>query len=332
MKAGIIAFSERGMRLAEKIAAFLNESGDAADAARCEADGLYEWTRRHFSSDGALVFISSCGIAVRAAARYLDSKTSDPAVVVIDELGTFAVALLSGHIGGANALAQRLAKELGAMPVITTATDTNGVFALDAWAAEQDMAIVNPERIKTVAARQLSGEIIRVDCRFPVAGSLPEGFALSSDAPDVVISCRHEGGDDALRLAPRVITLGVGCKKGTSAEAIEEAFKIALDITGCLRRTVRRVCSIDLKANEAGLVEFCRLNDMRLITFTADELTAADGVFSSSEFVRSAVGADNVCERAAALGGGELILNKTAHNGVTVAMAQAPYAVSFGGE
>ncbi|MDR2606089.1 MAG: cobalamin biosynthesis protein CbiG, partial [Oscillospiraceae bacterium] len=100
---------------------------------RCSDGGLAEWTAANWSRD-ALVFIGSCGIAVRAIAPHVKSKTSDPAVIVVDELGTFVISLLSGHLGGANELAMRVAERLGTTPVITTATDINGVPAVDSLA------------------------------------------------------------------------------------------------------------------------------------------------------------------------------------------------------
>ena len=94
-------------------------------------------TAAQFAQSDALVFVGAVGIAVRAIAPHCRSKATDPAVVVLDECGRFAIPLLSGHLGGANDLARRLAKACGAVPVITTATDANGVFAVDEWAKHQ---------------------------------------------------------------------------------------------------------------------------------------------------------------------------------------------------
>lgn len=331
MNAAVIAFSERGGVLGERLVAWFIQRGDTADLARCQEGGLAAWTQAHFDYD-ALIFIGSCGIAVRAVAPFLASKTSDPAVVVIDELASFAVSLLSGHIGGANDLAIELARLLGATPVVTTATDVNGVFAVDAWAAKHSLKIANPERIKGIAARQLTGETIGVESLFPVTGRLPEGLARCDKDGDVLITYRTRGHEKALRLIPPVVTLGVGCKKGISEETLEQAFAQILKKADCDPLAVVRVCSIDLKTEEPGILEFCRRHGLPYRTFTPQELEAVPGTYAASPFVQQVTGVDNVCERSAVLGsgtGGRLLAKKNAINGVTMALAISSYTICF---
>jgi cobalt-precorrin 5A hydrolase len=331
MNAAIIAFSEKGYALGERLADHFAQSGDTADLTRCGEGGLAGWTEAHFAQD-ALVFIGACGIAVRAVAPFLASKTSDPAVVVIDELAGFAVSLLSGHIGGANELTVRLARALGAQPVVTTATDVNGVFAVDAWAAKQGLNIANPERIKQASARLLAGETVAIKCAFPVKGRLPEGVRLCDKGGDVLITHRTRGREDALRLVPPIVTLGIGCRKGVSAQTIEGAFALMLKKSSCHPLAIARVCSIDLKAQEAGILEFCRAHALPYTTFSAQALMAVHGIYTASAFVKQVTGVDNVCERSAVLGsgeGGRLLTGKDAGNGVTMALAISPYTVCF---
>ena len=153
MSRAYLAFTEKGMALAHRLARALPGS-----VSRCGAGGvrLAEWTGTQFAQADALIFVGAVGIAVRAIAPHLKSKTTDPAVVVLDECGRFAVPLLSGHLGGANALARALAEACGAIPVITTATDANGVFAVDEWAKAQGCAVLEPERIKLVSGALLA--------------------------------------------------------------------------------------------------------------------------------------------------------------------------------
>lgn len=330
MKIGLIAFTDRGYALGVRLCELLCQKAHSADVTRCGKDELRSWMGRHFQEDDALVFIGAAGIAVRAVAPHLKSKTVDPAVLVIDEHGKFVIPVLSGHIGGANKLAVSVSKLLHALPVITTATDCNRVFAVDTWASEHGIRIINPEKIKWVSARLLAGEYVYLKSSFPVDGQLPEGLILTEDEYDVILTVKTRGRKDALRLVPPVLTLGVGCQRGVSAAELEEAFQMILKKGSCHREAVFQAASIDLKADEQGLIEFCRRNGLPLRTFSADALCSVKGRFSSSEFVRKTTGVDNVCERSAILaGGGELFVRKNAGNGITMALAISPFSVRF---
>jgi len=331
VRAAVIAFSERGYALGERVMSCFAQSGDRAELTRCKNGGLREWTREHFRHD-ALIFIGSCGIAVRAVAPLLGSKTSDPAVVVVDERAGFCIPLLSGHIGGANALAVRLARFLDAIPVVTTATDVNGLFAVDAWASKQGLKIANPERIKRVSARLLAEETVGIQSDFPVRGQPPKGIELREESGDVLITYGACGSGEALRLIPPVLTLGIGCKKGVSAEAVERLFELTLKKAGCHPLAVARVCSIGLKAQEPGILAFCSARALPFKTFSAQKLMAVRGTYTVSAFVRQVTGVDNICERSAVLGsgeGGRLLAGKLAANGVTMALAVSPFAICF---
>ena len=152
MKLAVISFTERGSRLNRSVSELLRREGidveSTALAKYAESSGLpplsgslHDWTGRMFGSRDALLFIGACGIAVRSIAPYLQGKDKDPAVVVLDERGIFAISLLSGHLGGANELTAVLANLTGAIPVITTATDINGRFAVDVFAKKQNLWI-----------------------------------------------------------------------------------------------------------------------------------------------------------------------------------------------
>lgn len=322
MKIGILAFSARGFALGETISAFFTGESQLS---RCEKGKLGAWTENHFRQDDLIIYIGSCGIAVRAIAPFVVHKTEDPAVLVVDETGKFVVSLLSGHIGGANAWCSLVAEKLGAVPVITTATDRNGVFAVDTWAKEQGLSILNPEKIVEVSSKLLDGKTVGFTAEFSVDGKLPEDVVPGGQ--DFCITVKNGEG---LVLVPPIITLGIGCRRDTPAEKIEEAFTQILAQTGIHKEAVKQVCSIDLKANEPGIIEFCKNHHLPFLTYTATELQQVEGDFTASKFVSSVVGVDNVCERSAVKGsGGKLIVKKQAGNGVTMAMAQEDYTVTF---
>lgn len=312
-----LAFTERGRALAQRICAALG--GEAV----CTRDGvgLREWTAARFPTARALIYVGAAGIAVRAVAPHLVSKTSDPAVLCVDEGGRFVIPLASGHLGGANALARRVADLLGATAVITTATDSRGVFAVDAWARAQDCAVVHPERIKAVSAALLRGEEVTLRAAFPIDGEAPEGVSLTAtDDADVWVDVRPH---DALTVAPRCLTLGVGCKRGTARETLETRFAAFCAAHGISPDAVCAAATIDRKADEAGLLDFCAAHGWALLTYTADELAAVAGDFAASAFVHSVTGVDNVCERAAVKAAqGKLLVRKDAGDGVTFALAQ----------
>ena len=135
--------------------------------------------------------------------------------------------------------------------------------------------------------------------------------------------------EKTLAILPRVLTLGIGCRKGTPLAAIEDAVTAVFAEYELDFRAVRDVSSIDLKAEEEGLLAFCEKNHLSVTFYTAEQLLAVPGDFSSSGFVQSVTGVDNVCERSAAARGGRLLVNKTARNGVTVAVAQQEWEVNF---
>lgn len=318
MKIQLLSFTDNGGFLADRLAAALGGNADRGVPAA-------EWTARYFDEADALVFIGAAGIAVRSIAPHLKSKAEDPAVVVVDEKGQYAVPVLSGHLGGANDLARRIAGITGGTPVITTATDTEGLFAVDEWARLQNFALQEPERILPVSSRILRGEKVTVESDWPVKGDCPSGVVPGKRGM-VRLSLNVEE-DDALHLIPRIGVLGVGCRRDVSCERIEGVFRDFLARSRLSALCVTKVCTIDRKAKEPGLLAFCEHHGWVLTAFTADELRTAEGSFSSSPFVEEVVGVDNVCERAAVLGsGGTLAVPKYAENGVTMALAAKPFA------
>ena len=337
MREGIAmtAFTARGDELASKLAASLGGSVRGKD------QPLANWTRESFASCDALIFVGAAGIAVRSIAPYIQSKALDPAVLCVDETGRWIIPILSGHLGGANALARRLAALTGGEAVITTATDLNSLFAVDLWAKAQNMAVLQPERIKNVSAKILRGETITIDCPYPIAGTPPEYIRLGRDA-DVIVSyrrreplkhCHCEPVTDvtgvairppeALQLVPRVLTLGIGCKRGTDAGTLKAAFQQFCIERGICPKAINGAASIDLKQDEAGLLTFCKAHGWPLRFYSAEELRGAPGDFTASAFVEATTGVDNICERAAVLAsGGKLIEKKYARGGVTFAVAE----------
>ena len=334
----IVSFTDRGAALGARLAALLpdvlTERYDRAGDPSLRQTFLSRFAQQAMVDSGGIVFIGAAGIAVRAVAPYLAGKSLDPAVLVVDEGGRFVIPLLSGHLGGANALAERIAALLGAVPIITTATDGRGAFAVDTWAKEKGLAVYDPENIKWISAALLRGETVGLASAFPVEGRLPRGVSLSGPA-----QCGFAIGFDlaakpfphTLHLVPRIVHLGVGCRRGVDRARIEAVCAEALRAAGAPLLAVAGVHSVDRKRDEAGLLHFCDGLGLPFTVYTAAQLSAVSGTFSTSAFVKETVGADNVCERAAVkgAGGGALICRKTARDGVTTAVAVSDWRVSF---
>ena len=337
MKVACIAFTDGGVWLAQRLQQQVE--GIELELSRGFGPGkadLRAWTAAAFEESDALLFIGAAGIAVRAIAPLVHAKTSDPAVVVMDETGQWAIPLLSGHIGGANLLARQLARASGGRAVLTTATDVRGLWAVDDWAARNDMHIVDSPFVKGISSTLLSGGRVRLYADVELAGELPEGVerVACAEEADVVVSWHYEHTTrrDALVLVPRHIVVGVGCRKGVSADDVEGAVALACGQADVAWVALAEVVSIDVKADEPGLRAFCRRHGLHFSTRTAEQLRAVEGSVASSGFVQRTVGVDNVCERAALSGGGQLVVPKLASDGVTVALACLGRSYGFGGE
>lgn len=330
-RAAILSFTDRGAQTAARIAAAL--APDWEVRLLSPKGGERPSVQALFPSVDALIFVGACGIAVRAIAPFVRDKTTDPAVVVVDERGIHAISLLSGHIGGANELTRRIAAGIGASPVITTATDVNHRFAADEWAARHNLAIASMQAAKAFAAEILRRDL-PVHCDFPVEGALPGGLYKGAQGDcGLAVSCRSISPfDRTLLLVPRILHLGVGCKRNTPAQKIRLAVERARSAAELSPLAVSSLSSIDVKRDEPGLLAYCAEQNLTPRFFAAAQLLQVPGEFSASAFVRDTVGVDNVCERAAMCAAGEgaqLILKKTCLDGVTVAAAQEKWSACF---
>lgn len=350
MKISLISFTKNGFETEKRLVFLLEEAGHRAcpyvmgryamqAAARdheisfspVREGGLSPWAEARFGDSDGLVFVGACGIAVRAIAPWVRDKKTDPAVLVIDEAARFVIPVLSGHLGGANELAFMISERLGIQPVITTATDVNGRFAVDAFAKDKGLVIDDMRLAKEVSAAVLSGEPVGLFSDFPVGAALPEGLykdrICSRNLRISVRKARREEDRTVLRLIPRCVALGVGCRRGTPKETLLSVIRNALEESQLDFRAVCALASIDLKSGEPGLCELSGELGIPFLTYTREELLAVPGTYTDSEFVKKTTGVGNVCERAAMAAclevskGTRLLASKYAADGVTVAAA-----------
>ncbi|MDC7277964.1 cobalamin biosynthesis protein [Butyrivibrio fibrisolvens] len=293
----VVYFTENGkmtlQKLKEAEVQFIFEEKEA------DAD-LKQWTKEAFEMHLPILFIGATGIAVRAIAPFVESKLTDSPVLVMDELGKNVIPILSGHFGGANEIATEIAALAGANAIITTATDINNVFAVDVFAKVNGLKITDKDKIKIVSSKVLKGEKLKL--------------TQTDDAIEI----------DELRLEPKRLVLGMGCKKDKPFEDLK-AFLNEFYTDQELKDNLYAICSIDVKERETGLIKLAQYYGAEFLTFSAEELKNAPGEYQESDFVNETVGVGNVCERAAVLGAGKdstLIKNKSAKNGMTFAEAR----------
>ncbi|MEW6658084.1 MAG: cobalt-precorrin 5A hydrolase [Thermodesulfobacteriota bacterium] len=289
-----------------------------------------------FQAGENLVCIMAAGIVVRSIAPYLRGKDTDPAVVVVDEAGQFAVSLLSGHLGGANDLARRVAEILGGTPVITTATDIQGLPALDSLAAARGLSIENLAAVRQVHMALLSGNKVRlVDPDGFLADLIKENpglfsrgndldAALAGAGPSVYVGFRERAWPPGwLVLRPQNLVAGMGCHKGTPAPEILSFIKETFRQEGLSLASLKALATIEAKKEEPGLRQAAADLGVEFIWFTAEELKTVTVPHPSPQVVRH-LGVASVSEAAALKAGGvELILTKVKGANATLAVARA---------
>ncbi len=312
---------------------------------------LQNTVQQYFKSENVLIFISACGIAVRSIAPFVKNKTTDPCVLVIDELGQFVISLLSGHIGCGNDFTKKIAKLINAAPIISTATDLNNKFSVDVFARKNNLFINNMNIAKDISASilndvevglfadyniELNGNIptelilinkqeckVKTTDNFPIT-TLEYGFTISA-----FINCNvfiH-----TLNLIPRQVVIGIGCKRNTSPQLLNAFVKNTLDKYNISPKAVAAITSIDIKKNEKAIIELSKEYNCPFVTYSADTLRNVAGQFSHSDFVANVTGVDNVCERATMCysKAEELFLPKTKGDGVTIALSFLKMNICF---
>lgn len=349
MNLAIIAITRNGAQLGARLQAarprgqlFVLDrfAGAAGEMATPFSGELKELVARVWRSFDGFAFIMATGIVVRMVAPHLSGKQRDPAVVVLDEAGRFAVSLLAGHLGGANRLAVELAAACDGTPVITTATDVNGLTAWDEAARQAGLRVEPVAHIKNLNSLLLEGgRIALVDRRgrvTPFFANTPGvevhtnfAAALQSGATGLVFVTHRLLPDldrrpNLLALRPPDLVVGIGCNRGTGADEIEATVTRELGRAFLAFASVGRLASVQEKVDEAGLLEFAARHALPLDVYPAAALNTVIAPSPASPHALAAVGAKGVCEPAAILAaaGGPLLITKKKSGNVTIAVAE----------
>ncbi|GHA11320.1 MULTISPECIES: precorrin-3B C(17)-methyltransferase [Streptomyces] len=258
--------------------------------------------RAAFAECEQLVCFLATGAVVRLLAPLLAGKAADPGVVCVDEGGRFAVSLLGGHAGGANALAREVGAVLGAEPVVTTATDAAGLPGLDTLGLPYEGAVA------AVSRALLDGEPVALEAE--VVWPLPPLPVAPQGAYTIRVTDRAvAAGEREVLLRPPSLVVGVGASKGAPAEEVLALVEEALREAGLSPRSVAELATVDAKAQEPGIVAAAERLGVPLVTYPAEELAAVE-VPNPSDAPLAAVGTPSVAEAAALVRGGELLVPK----------------------
>lgn len=337
MKIGYFYMTRKGCLLVEK----LNKAypGEVADKAQYRSAAAQWW-----SSMDALVFVMAAGIAVRTIAPLIQSKQTDPAVIVMDQDGRYVISLLSGHLGGANALAAQMAKVTGGDAVITTATDVVGVPAMDVFAKENGLTIENIHELKYISSAMVEKEPVMVISQWEIDGRWPDYVTVSEGEGTLIpgilavvigtpsFCARYKSEDvqsHVLYLSKKIYTIGTGCKKAVDVSYYRTAMEDFLQENQIFPGDIAAIATIDLKKEEPCILAQVTHLGTEFLVYTKEIVEAvnldnASGkCIEASDFVRQVTGVGSVSEACAWLGSrkGSILAGKTKYKGVTFALA-----------
>ena len=326
MKVAIITITEDAQKLAFKIAEGL-EMDPTVISVNIFNKNVKKALKDAFFKYDCIIGIMAAGIMVRNTCTLIKNKMEDPAVLVMDDQGKHVISLLSGHFGGANEIALKIAEISGAEPVITTATDTHGKMGIDSIARKYYLDIEDFKMIKTINSALIENKKVDlyIPTKFefifkdPMVNNSYNKFESYNN--ELIVS--YEG--NSLILKPKKLVFGIGARKGVSKDRVHNAVCEAIKLLKLSSERIDSFATGEMKKNERGIVEIASNLNVPLEIVTVDQIKSFSCPnCSSSEFVEMKFGIPGVCEPSALITAGKnsrLILKKTSFNGVTIAAA-----------
>jgi cobalt-precorrin 5A hydrolase len=366
-KIALVCITENGKQLAFKINALIkdsdiyvvsNKNNDLQHETKKEhiflvKEKLNELVGKLFKDYQYIVFIMATGIVVRVIAPYINSKFSDPAILVTDEKGTNIISLLSGHMGGANEMTQYISNLIGANPVITTATDVNKKASLDMIAKKLDAHIDDfRENVKDVNAMLVNNQEvgIYIDGNYDVdtrgfkvidqienikeldkivlitnKNQIMKDYLVDQDDSKVKEDSleKNEVSKKIIKVIPRDIVVGIGCRRNTESKLLQESLTNLLHDYNIDIKSIKEIGSIDIKYDEQAIIDLASYLSVPFNTISASEISKVDYLFDKSEFVKKNVGVYCVAEPVAhILSKGNLIIEKHKYKGITISVGR----------
>lgn len=326
MRVAILAITAGGHALAQMVAERLE---DATHLMPDKGEKVAELLARNWSRFDGFLCIMATGIVVRTIAPLLEDKKKDPCVIVCDQLGKHVISLLSGHLGGGNTLAGQIAAITGGQAVITTASDTIGVVALDIWARDSNLVVPERETMTWITTRLVNEGTLKVYSDVPCR-TWPPGLTpvARPEEADIIISHKEYGFEEKAQFFPKDLVVGTGCNRGTPAEEFESALLDLFSELRISRRGIRNLASIDAKNDETGLLQFAEKNSWTIDFFDKTTINTLHNLEISFAALK-AVGAIGVAEPAALLSAESnlLISRKRKWKNVTMAVAQVSFTL-----
>lgn len=292
-----------------------------------------EFVKDIFTEFDGIIFIMATGIVVRVIAPYIKSKDVDPAIIVIDDQGNNVISLLSGHLGGANKLTKKIATNLNANPVITTASDVNNLMAVDTLAQKYNFKIDSLNDAKDVTALIVDKKDVSIisdyKYNFP---KLFKSYDENESYDGIIYITNKKKIKNKLKLpsskliVPNII-LGIGCRKGKSKKEIKIFLEEILDKNNIDIKAINSIASVELKKEEKGIIDLSNELNIPFKTFNIKQLLEVEDKFKISEFVKKTIGVGAVCEPSGYLksNGGKCIQKKIAKDGITISLWEEIY-------
>lgn len=334
MKLAVISVSNKGLELSKKIKHKLNNDSTIITCDLYHKNVKEEFPKLFYEYDGIIAVMAS-GILIRSIAPLIESKTSDPAIVNIDDNGKFVISTLSGHLGGANKLTEKISKLINAIPVITTSTDVNKRLGIDVIANDLFLTIDNTKEIlffnKAILEKKEIEFVINPNGNFEYLFNYLNKVTLEID---VSISYSSKINTDEIHvkrdnhkliLKEKRIVVGLGCRRGKSCDELYDGLMKSISTLNIDKSRINLLSSAEIKKDEKGMLELSDKLNIPINFVSVEKL----GLFTSSEiqrsdFVYEKFGIYGVCEPSALISAGfdsKLIYKKTSYGGVTVAIA-----------
>lgn len=332
MKVAIVSVSDNGKMLALNIKKQLDKDSTIIKT-DCFHKNVKKYLKIAFYEYDAIIAIMACGILIRSIAPYIESKTTDPAVLNIDDNGNFVISTLSGHLGGANTLTNKIADIIGATPVITTSSDINNRLGIDVLARDLFLSIEEPKEILFFNKAILEGREIafttnveKVYLKKYIENNKLEmdvSYSISSNVKKDEIKVSLDNHEMILR--ERKLVVGIGCRRGKECEKIHEGFIKSIRQLNIDKSRVNELSSAEIKKDEKGIMELSTKLNIPVNFVELEKLKLFESRdIQKSEFVKSKFGIYGVCEPSALIRAGfdsKLVYKKTSYDGVTIAIA-----------